>query len=208
MIPNDEARPVAIPEPVEVERRFLLRGVPWETYVALRDATDAESSHVRMTYSRGDLELMSPSRLHEDAKTIIARLLEAWAVERRVDLRGFGNMTLRAEAKKSGLEPDECYKLGEPDDDSVPDIAIEVIVTNPLLDKLAVYARLGVPEVWTWQPEVSKSSVLRWEGDAYRARASSEILPELDLQELSRFVKPGRSQTQLTIEYLESLRSR
>jgi len=62
------------------EPRFVLHGVPWWTYVALRDALD-DHAGLKLTYLEGALELMSPSLLHEDAKTIIARLLEAWAVE-------------------------------------------------------------------------------------------------------------------------------
>jgi len=42
---------------------LLLHGVSWETYVALRDAP--ENSHLRMIFDRGDLEMMSPSKPHE-----------------------------------------------------------------------------------------------------------------------------------------------
>ena len=97
---------------VETEPRFVLRGVPWWTYVALRDALDDQSG-LKMTYLHGTLELMSPSTLHEDAKKIIARLIEVWAMEHNVDLRGFGGATFRREAKERGLEPDECYVLGD-----------------------------------------------------------------------------------------------
>ena len=90
--------------------------------------------------------------LHEDAKTIIGRLIEVWAMEHDVDLRGFGGTTFRREAKERGLEPDECYKLGKLEEDGVPDIAVEVIVSSALVDKMAVYAGLGVPEVWEWRP--------------------------------------------------------
>jgi hypothetical protein len=61
----------------------------------------------------------------------VPSLVEVWAMERDVDLRGFGGTTFRREARQRGLEPDECYKL------------IEVIVSNPLVDKRAVYAGLS-----------------------------------------------------------------
>lgn len=93
------------------EQRFVLHGVPWAAYVALRDALDDQAG-LKMTYLRGTLELMSPSLLHEDAKTIIGRVVEVWAMEHDFDLRGFGGTTFRREAKQRGLEPDECYKLG------------------------------------------------------------------------------------------------
>jgi Uma2 family endonuclease len=187
------------------EPRFVLHGVPWWTYVALRDALDEGGGGVKMTYLKGALELMSPSTLHEDAKKIIARLIEVWAMERNVDLRGFGGATFRREAKERGLEPDECYKLGKLDDDGVPDIAVEVIVTTSLVDKMAVYAGLGVPEVWSWR-EGGPVEVWRLAGENYERRARSEVLPELDVAELSRFVRPGESQTALAKAYQASLR--
>jgi Uma2 family endonuclease len=190
----------------QAERRFVLHGVPWWMYVALRDATD-QQGRTKMTYLAGDLEFMSPSRLHEDAKTIIARLIEVWAMEYDVDLRGFGGATFRREARERGLEPDECYKLGKLEDDSVPDIAIEVIVSSGLLDKMAVYAGLGVPEVWVWRPQTKQVAVHQLVGDAYEIRERSVILPDLDLVNLSRFVRPGESQTQLAKAYQATLRA-
>jgi Uma2 family endonuclease len=189
----------------EGERRFVLRNVPWWTYVALRDALDEQAS-VKMTYLEGTLELMSPSMLHEDAKTIIARLIEVWAMERDVDLRGFGSTTFRREAKERGLEPDECYKLGKPEEDGVPDIAVEVIVTTGLVDKMAVYAGLGVPEVWVWRAESGAVAVHRLVEGRYEVRSRSDVLPDLDIAELSRFVKPGESQTELAKAFQLSLR--
>ena len=189
------------------ERRFVLHGVPWAAYVALRDALD-DHAGLKMTYLRGTLELMSPSLLHEDAKKIIARLVEVWAMECDVDLRGFGGATFRREAKQRGLEPDECYKLGKLDDDDVPDIAIEVIVTAGLVDKMAVYAGLGVPEVWEWRPSTRTIAVHRLVGDRYEHRDRSDVLPALDLAELSRFVQPGENQTRLAKQYQAALRPR
>ena len=188
------------------EPRFVLHGVSWATYVMLRDTLDQQGG-VKMTYLRGTLELMSPSNLHEDAKKLIARLIEAWATERDLDLRGFGGATFRREAKERGLEPDECYKLGRLDDEGVPDIAIEVIVTNGRVDKMAVYAGLGVPEVWDWRPATSAITVHRLVDDRYETRARSDVLPALDLGLLAQFVQPGENQTRLVRAFLAKLRA-
>ncbi len=202
------ALPTAQPsEASQGEQRFVLVGVPWSVYVALRDALDDQSG-LKMTYLDGTLELMSPGTLHEDAKTIIARLIEVWAMEGDVDLRGFGGATFRREAKRRGVEPDECYKLGKLDEDAVPDIAIEVIVTSPFVDKLDVYAGLGVPEVWEWRPSTGAIVIHRLIGDRYERRERSEILPDLDVGQLSAFVRPGESQTQLAKSYQAALRGR
>jgi Uma2 family endonuclease len=201
------AAPSLAPESRHEEERFVLRGVPWWTYVALRDALD-DHAGLKLTYLEGTLELMSPSRLHEDTKKTIARLLEAWAVERRIDLRGFGSTTFRREARQRGLEPDECYKLGKLEEDGIPDIAIEVVVSSALVDKMAVYAGLGVVEVWVWQPSTSAIAVNRLVDGAYQRRERSEVLPALDLAELARYVRPGESQTELVIAYQAVLRGR
>jgi Uma2 family endonuclease len=201
-----QSAPEAEPSPpFPAEPRLVLRGVPWCTYVALRDATEDQSS-LKLTYLAGDLELMSPSMLHEDAKKTIARLIEIWAMERDVDLRGFGGTTFRREAVARGLEPDECYKLGKLDPDGVPDIAVEVVVSKSLVDKMAVYAGLGVAEVWVWRPETAFVMVHRLVGDHYEVRSTSELLQDLDLALLSRFVRPGESQTQLAKAYQAALR--
>ena len=123
---------------------MLLYGVSWKDYVLLRELLDGPSP--RMTYREGVLELMSPSRDHELWKTNIARLVELYAHIRGLELYGYGGTTFKKEAKDRGCEPDECYLVGK-DLVDVPDIVLEVIHTNPLLDKLDVYAGLEVPEV-------------------------------------------------------------
>jgi len=49
--------------------------------------------------------------------------------------------------------------------------------------------------------------VNRLVGDAYERRERSEILPALDLAELSSFVQPGESQTRLAKAYQSALRA-
>ena len=191
----------ASPEP---ERRFLLEQVPWWAYVALRDAL--EDSGTRMTYLEGRLELMSPSETHEEEKSLFGRLIEAWAEQHDVDLRGFGSTTYRREAERRGLEPDECYALGPKVQDSVPQIAIEVIVSSPLLDKLDVYAGLGVQEVWTWHSATRRVVVHRLSDRQYVQHERSALLPDLDLALLTSFVRPGESHTALVKEYRAALR--
>jgi Uma2 family endonuclease len=198
---------VAVPEHVQspdAEHRFLLSDVPWATYVMLRDALD--ESRVHMTYLAGSLELMSPSERHEEEGKLIARLLEAWAEEHDVDLRGFKSATFRNEAQARGAEPDECYSIGPKPEGAPPQIAIEVIVASPLLDKLEVYAGLGVAEVWIWHSTSRNFAVHRLSGGRYEAVATSQLLPTLDLGLLASFVRSGENQTALVKAYRAALR--
>jgi Uma2 family endonuclease len=90
--------------------------------------------------------------------------------------------------------------------DSVPQIAIEVMVSSALLDKLDVHAGLGVEEVWVWQSAKRRMVVHRLSGAEYTQHNRSAILADLDLTSLASFVRPGESHTALVKKYRSSLR--
>lgn len=166
------------------EHRVVLHDVSWEQYLRLSEMFDDRPA-LRLTYLEGALEIMTTGGTHEELKKRIARLIETWSEVRGVDLRGFGSTTFRKAAKARGLEPDECYCVGErpridePQLIDRPDIAIEVVISSPLVDKLRVYAGLGVPEVWTFRNGAFRVHVL--EEERYRETDRSELLPDLDL---------------------------
>jgi Uma2 family endonuclease len=178
----------------------VLNSVPWAQYEGLVELLGNDHPSLRLTYLRGTLEIMTTSPLHEHLKTLIARLVELWALERNVRLNGYGAATFRKQAKERGLEPDECYTLGALVD--VPDIAIEVVHRHGGIDKLDVYAGLGVKEVWFW--ENGRLCAYHLEGEAYVADARSKLLPDLDLAELSSFVVEG-DQTDAVRAYRDAL---
>jgi Uma2 family endonuclease len=183
--PQSPSQPPSQPPPQPLgEQRVLLSGVPWETYVALRDAVDTPG--VRMTYIEGLLEIMTPLPAHELAKTMIARLIEMFAIERDVPLQGYGSTTFRSAAKARGLEPDECYCVDHLLKD-VPDIALEVVLTSGGIEKLPVYEGLGVKEVWFWEKDAFHLYALRAAG--YEAIPASELVPGLDLEVLAAFAR-------------------
>ena len=162
-------------QPVTEDSRILLRDVEWSTYVKLRDAS--EDSHLRMTYLQRALEIMSPGRRHEVSARMVARLLELFCLEREIPLYAYGNETYREEARERGLEPDGCY--ARDCDKPRPDVAIEVVVSSPLLDKLEVYRGLEIGEVWVFR--AGKFTIHRLRGDPYvpRARLRRTVLSPL-----------------------------
>jgi Uma2 family endonuclease len=189
------------------EGRVVLHGVPWERYEALLAALGDDYPALRMTYLKGTLEIMTTSPMHERIKTIIARLLEIWALEREVVFNGYGAATFRKREAERGLEPDECYVLGELKD--FPDLAIEVVHTHGGIDKLQVYAGLRVREVWFW--EDGAFAIYALAGDLYQRSDKSAILPELDVAELASFVQRAEKesdQTAVVRAYQNALRGR
>jgi Uma2 family endonuclease len=77
-----------------------------------------------------------------------------------------------------------------------------------LVDKMVVYAGLGIAEVWIWQPSTAAIAVNRLVDGAYQRRERSEVLPALELAVLAKFVRPGENQTALAKAYQTALRGR
>jgi len=167
------------PDPTTTDHFVYLRDVSWREYEALL-AMRGERSVPRITYLNGVLELMSPSRYHESDKKKFARLVEAWAEETGTFLEGVGSWTLKDSREDRGAEPDECYTLNRvpASHDDRPDIAIEVIWTSGGIDKLEVYRKLRVREVWIYERGALRFFTLRVE--RYEEIARSELLPAFD----------------------------
>jgi Uma2 family endonuclease len=160
---------------------IVLHGVPWEDYKRVL-AIRGEHSAPRISYLEGELEIMSPGQDHEAIKTLIGRLLEAWCMDRGIEVMAFGNWTLKQEKTRSGVEADECYIFGT-ERPSRPHLAIEVEWTPGGIDKLAIYEKLGVEEVWWWRKGVIEVYVLR-KGTFVSAKRSG-LFPDLDLELLT-----------------------
>ena len=200
-------RPARPPLPAieEEDQHVLLHDVSWEQYVALAESR-GESASPRLTYLEGELEIMSPSNRHERAKTLIARLVEAFDEEREVGLVGLGSTTFRRQAKERGLEPDECYCLGASKES--PDLAIEVALRPSLLDKLDVYGGLGVPEVWLWARGAFYVYVLDSATGEYTEAGRSRLLPDLDLARVAELINraEGRLDREIVGDFRRDLR--
>ncbi len=181
---------------LQPEQRVVLRGVSWQTYNALVDET--ESSAVRLTYDRGRLEMMSPSRDHERFKTLIGRIIEIFTEELDIPMQAGGSTTWRKEDLQRGLEADECYYIQhEPQIchreildlsvDPPPDLAVEVEIGHSILDKLAVYGALRVPEIWRYDGESLRVCLLQPD-KTYADAARSLNLPQLAPQQVAYFL--------------------
>lgn len=171
-------------EPYDLEQRFIIYGVSWQQYEALLQILGDDFPGLRMTYLEGSLELISPSRRHEFNKTVIGSLVEAYLQETRTRYYPLGSTTFPREAQARGAEPDECYCLKS--EKSIPDIAIEVVVTTGGIDKLEVYKGLEVPEVWFW--ENNQFTLYRLQNQEYEVISRREFLPKLDLNLLASCV--------------------
>lgn len=195
---------------VPAEQRFVLSLIDWPTYVAYSDLMGERN--VRVTYYQGEMEFMTLSPEHEKAKHLLVLLLAVLAEELAIDMAGLGSMTFRREDLEQGLEPDECYWIEhEPEvrgrididmtEDPPPDLVLEVEISRSAINRMRLYARLGVPEVWRWDGQTLRVCLLR--RGHYVEAERSRTFPFLPMDEIARFLTAGMamSETKLLREF-------
>lgn len=179
-------------------RRILLHGVSWEAYRRLLRAFD-EKRHLRITFDRGTLEIMTLSPKHERSKHLLGLLIVTLAEELRMNIAGFGSMTFKRRRKQRGLEPDECYWIEHEslmrdkdtfdwESDPVPDLLLEIDDTSSSVNRLAIYEALRVTEVWRWDGQVLRVYLLGSDGK-YQVVERSRAFPFLRAADLIPFLK-------------------
>ena len=185
-------------------RRMLLDGVSWGTYQSL--LKDIGDRHIRLTFDCGKLEIMSPLPIHENVKSVIARLLEAYADAVGIDVECFGSTTLQREDLAKGIEPDECYYIQHAPQvigkerfdltiDPAPDLAIEIDIHPPDLARQPIYAALGVAEVWRYDGR-GLVPLHRTDDGTYSASDRSLAFPDLSFVLLNQWLEVGLKQGQ------------
>jgi Uma2 family endonuclease len=190
-----------------VTHRFVLDNISWETYDRL--LREVGQRHIRLTYDEGELEIMTLSFAHEQYGEFLASLLMMLTLELSIPMRSGGSTTLRRKIKRKGLEPDKCFwfqhesrmrlrKKWRPDRDPPPELALEIDVTRSWLDRMGIYAALGVAEVWRWNGRSLRVYYLDPQGK-YRVAEASPLFPFLPLDGLVRFLVLGENEDQTTV---------
>jgi len=145
------------------ERRVVYRGVDWSFYEQLVDSIP-ESTNIHVDYDGKDLEVMGKGRKHELVRVLLRRLVETISEELGIPCNSVGETTWKRMEIACGLEADLCYyflpeklaadaaAISRGSDDIAdypnPDLAIEVDISPPQVDRAGIYATLGVTEVW------------------------------------------------------------
>lgn len=209
------AVPVATLSAIAAGERVALSNVSWATYEGLL-ADHADRGVPRMTYDRGVLEIVSPSGTHERRIDWVTLLVNAVAEEMAVDIAGFGSTTFRRQDLDRGFAPDASFyvahkpRVREQTEidlsvDPPPDLVVEIDVANSSLDKLPMYAQIGVPEVWRGEGGTLRILRRRSDGDGFDEVAESRALPPLTSEAMNRLL--AESQRQPRTVWLKAVRS-
>jgi Uma2 family endonuclease len=178
-------------------QRLVLPGIDWRTYQRLLRAFD-EHAGIRLTYDRGALEIMTLTLGHESWGHLLGRFVVILTEELNLPLAAGGSTTIRRRRSRRGLEPDECYWIQNEAlvrgrnridlrVDPPPDLAVEVDVSRSSLDRLGIYAALGVPEVWRFDGQTLTFHVLGANGE-YTVSTHSRAFPLLGAGDLTAFL--------------------
>jgi Uma2 family endonuclease len=174
--------------------------VDWDTYTRLLRAF-AERPGIRLTYDRGELEIMSPLLEHDWDGRFLGRLIVVLTEELGLPIAGGGSVTMRRRRKKRGIEADECFWIANASrmagrrrldlrTDPPPDLALEVDVSRSSMNRLGIYAALGVPEVWRLDGDTLTFFVL--DNGQYQLAVASRSFPQVTAADLLPYLQQAR----------------
>jgi len=164
------------------DQRLTHSGMSWQQFKLLEQSF-AESPGIRLFYYKGEVEILAVSQDHETFSRLIGILLAIYFEEKGIEFTPTGSFTQEKEGVASA-QADESYSIGTLK--KTPDLSIEVVFTSGNLSKLNRYQELGIPEVWFWEDGLFTLHHLR--ADGYERIYTSEVLPDLDIDLLTRCV--------------------
>lgn len=186
--------PQPIPQPIG-EKRVIFYGLTWQDYLTIRGPLGRNRS-ARMTYDQGRLEITMPLQIHEFSARMIEVFIRGLVVEFGLKMMTMGSTTLEREDLDRSPEPDNAYyiqsqplvagRIVDLARDPSPDLIVEVDITHTDIDKLRLYASMGVPELWRYNGKVWRIYSLA--ADAYEEVDVSPTFPKAPKQKLYEFL--------------------
>lgn len=192
-----------------LESRVTLPDVSWQQFEKLLSEM-GQNREVRMTYQRGQLELMTPQDDHMRYTKLMESAILLLADEVGLELEAIAPILLNHADLQLAAEADEGYFLhhrhqvnGKTEfnlmHDPTPDLIVEVVMTGSSLNKLSIYTRFGVPEVWRYAvqdaTDLQSSDLLiyRLQGDRYVQTTYSALFPFLPATTVLNFIRHSDS---------------
>ncbi|WNZ24650.1 Uma2 family endonuclease [Leptolyngbya sp. NK1-12] len=193
-------------KPLPTEQRIVLSDVSWQQFEKLLVELGPERQ-ARLTYLRGKLEMMTPIDVHERCSKLIDSLILVLVDEMAVPLTSLMPVTLKQVEIGCATEPDACYYLEERPrrteldltQDLPPDLLVEVALTRSQIEKLPIYASMGIPEVWRYVTTAGddmlkgKLSIYQLQDDDYVEQSRSMAFPFLPAARILEFMEQSDS---------------
>jgi Uma2 family endonuclease len=172
-------------------------GISWEQFEQTIAAMGDKRSS-RVTYDRGKLEIIEPAQAHAYYKELVGNLIKELADGMGKDYESCGSTLWKRQAEEVGIEPDNSFYFqnegvvrGRMDvdleKDPPPDLVLEIDLTPKMLDRMSIYARLGVPEVWRYSESFLR--IYRLEAGKYTETEDSSIFEGFPVRQIPDFIR-------------------
>jgi hypothetical protein len=197
--------PLAAPS-VPTEERGVVRDASWDFYDRLTDAIGDRSS-VRIAFDGKDVELVVIGPVHEGRGNLVDMFVGEVCEGLGLDFHGLGSTTWKRPDIARGIEAESSYcfdpeKLalcraaydrGENDGAAfpIPDLAAEIDISPPKIDRPGIYSKLQVPEVWRFGDEVMSIEQLDRSGNYVVVDASRFLF--VRPEEVIRWLREAKS---------------
>lgn len=181
------------------EKRIVFHNLNWQRYKQIFNALGEQGS-ARFTYDRGTLEITKPLEEHEFARIFIGLFIRILVFEKWIKIKTMGSTTLDYPELDISAEPDNSYYIenqpkvaGRKVDfatDPPPDLVVEVDITRTQINKLRLYASMGVPEFWRYNGEELR--IYRLENRQYMEIKNSSTFLDMDKAKLYEFLQQAK----------------
>lgn len=204
--------PTLVPGPTGSDS-IVFYDASWDFYEAMLREYDEEPS--RMSFDNGTLEiLMTISMEHEGYKLFIGSMICDVSKRFSIPMARRGSATLKSMPKRKGLEADQCYWIGNERairgvkrlDLNVhppPDLVVEVDVTHSVVDREAIYAAIGVSEMWHYA-EATQLTAWGLNNGAWERMETSKSFPMIRVADLNPFLErfaAGEEETAVLLDF-------
>jgi Uma2 family endonuclease len=193
--------------PPPTEQRVVLSNISWQQFENLIVEL-GEDRQTRLTYRRGKLEMMTPVEAHQRCSKLIDSLILVILDELNAPITTLNPVTLTQAELGYATEPDACYYLEDRPPqrrldlsrELPPDLLVEVALTRSNLDKLPIYAELGLPEVWRYMTKPGEEEMLKGQlliyhlhPEGYVEQSHSLVFPFLPARRILEFLEQSDS---------------
>lgn len=182
------------------EQRVVFRNLNWQSYQQILQALGHQRS-AHLHYAQGTLEIVMPSEEHEFYSELMGRFIYFLVSALGQRIKSMGSTTLDREDLNRGAEPDKAYYIqnqarvaGKTVDlavDPPPDLVVEVDITHTDIDKLSLYAAMGVAEFWRYNGTVWR--IYQHVGDSFQEVETSPTFPFVPKSKLYEFLEQAKA---------------
>ncbi|MGI8936227.1 MAG: Uma2 family endonuclease [Phormidesmis sp.] len=186
----------------QLTQTVVLSHISWQTYQAmLADMGDHRAA--RVAYNQGVLTLKVPSKFYEIVNRLLVRIVTTLTEELGLEVINVSSTTLERDDLEKGAELDtgfyiqNAYRLEGLDPkippDLPPDLVIEVDITSPSNQRMAIYQTLGISEVWRYTKRQGLE-IYQLQANDYAKIETSVALPQLTADRLNEFLTLRQTQ--------------